>query len=146
MKTPHLAPLSRQAIVLLKLIQRLCREGQELVFPSDHNYCKPMSQNTLNKALRVIGYDTQKDVRDHGFRIMACSVLVESGLWSSDAVERQMSHQERKRVRAAYIHKAQHLEERREMMRWWADYLDANRHYYVVPMGLGGKQHGPLMP
>ena len=139
MKTPHLVPLSRQAIVLLKLIQRLCREGQELVFPSDHNYRKPMSENTINKALRVMGYDTQKDVCGHGFRTMACSALVESGLWSSDAVERQMSHQERKRVRAAYIHKAQHLEERREMMQWWADYLDANRHQHVVPYGFGRK-------
>ena len=62
------------------------------------------------------------------------------GLWSSDAVERQMSHQERKRVRAAYIHKAQHLEERREMMQWWADYLDANRFRHVVPYGFKNRR------
>ena len=55
----------------------------------------------------------------------------------SDAVERQMSHQERKRVRATYIHKAQHLEERREMMQWWADYLDANREKGVGPFDFG---------
>ncbi|MCZ5116619.1 hypothetical protein O6A27_05415 [Escherichia coli] len=53
--------------------------------------------------------------------------MIESGLWSRDAVERQMSHQERNGVRAAYIHKAEHLEERRLMLQWWADFLDANR-------------------
>lgn len=116
MRSPHLVPLSHQAIELLHEVRQHCRPGTELVFPGDHNYRKPMSENTINKALRVMGYDTQKDVCGHGFRTMACSALVESGLWSSDAVERQMSHQERKRVRAAYIHKAQHLEERREMM------------------------------
>lgn len=135
MHSPHLVPLSHQAIELLHEVRQHCRPGAELVFPGDHNYRKPMSENTINKALRVMGYDTQKDVCGHGFRTMACSALVESGLWSSDAVERQMSHQERKRVRAAYIHKAQHLEERREMMQWWADYLDANRFRHVVPYG-----------
>ena len=144
MHSPHLVPLSRQAIELLHEVQQHCRPGTELVFPGDHNYRKPMSENTINKALRVMGYDTQKDVCGHGFRTMACSALVESGLWSSDAVERQMSHQERKRVRAAYIHKAQHLEERREMMQWWADYLDANRFRHVVPYGFKKSPGGAL--
>lgn len=144
MHSPHLVPLSRQAIELLHEVRQHCRPGTELVFPGDHNYRKPMSENTINKALRVMGYDTQKDVCGHGFRTMACSALVESGLWSSDAVERQMSHQERKRVRAAYIHKAQHLEERREMMQWWADYLDANRFRHVVPYGFKKSPGGAL--
>ncbi|MCW9404223.1 integrase arm-type DNA-binding domain-containing protein [Klebsiella variicola] len=142
--SPHLVPLSRQAIELLHEARQHCRPGTELVFPGDHNCRKPMSENTINKALRVMGYDTQKDVCGHGFRTMACSALVESGLWSSDAVERQMSHQERKRVRAAYIHKAQHLEERREMMQWWADYLDANRFRHVVPYGFKKSPGGTL--
>ncbi|MNZ84863.1 putative prophage CPS-53 integrase [compost metagenome] len=64
---------------------------------------------------------------------MACSALVESGLWSKDAVERQMSHQERNSVRAAYIHKAEYIEERRLMVQWWADYLDANREKHITP-------------
>ncbi|MHA2986044.1 tyrosine-type recombinase/integrase [Klebsiella pneumoniae] len=144
MRSPHLVPLSHQAIELLHEVRQHCRPGTELVFPGDHNYRKPMSENTINKALRVMGYDTQKDVCGHGFRTMACSALVESGLWSSDAVERQMSHQERKRVRAAYIHKAQHLEERREMMQWWADYLDANRFRHVVPYGFKKSPGGTL--
>ncbi len=59
--------------------------------------------------------------------------LVESGLWSNDAVERQMSHQERNAVRAAYIYKAEHLDECRLMVQWWADYLDANREKFVSP-------------
>lgn len=144
MRSPHLVPLSHQAIELLREVRQHCRPGTELVFPGDHNYRKPMSENTINKALRVMGYDTQKDVCGHGFRTMACSALVESGQWSSDAVERQMSHQERKRVRAAYIHKAQHLEERREMMQWWADYLDANRFRHVVPYGFKKSPGGAL--
>jgi len=144
MHSPHLVPLSRQAIELLHGVRQHCRPGTELVFPGDHNYRKPMSENTINKALRVMGYDTQKDVCGHGFRTMACSALVESGLWSSDAVERQMSHQERKRVRAAYIHKAQHLEERREMMQLWADYLDANWFRHVVPYGFKKPPGGAL--
>lgn len=78
-----------------------------------------------------MGYDTQNDICGHGFRTMACSALNESGLWSRDAVERQMSHQERNGVRAAYIHKAEHLEARKQMMQWWGDYLDANKMEYV---------------
>lgn len=64
---------------------------------------------------------------------MACSALIESGLWSRDAVERQMSHQERSSVRAAYIHKAEHLDERRLMLQWWADFLDANSNSMIRP-------------
>ena len=92
-----------------------------------------MSENAVNKALRSIGYDTQTEVCGHGFRAMACRALVESGLWSRDAVERQMSHQERNGVRAAYIHKAEHMEERRLMVQWWADYLDMNSERYITP-------------
>ncbi|HEJ7008122.1 TPA: integrase arm-type DNA-binding domain-containing protein [Serratia marcescens] len=126
MRTPHLVPLSRQVMVLLKQIQGISGE-HELIFTGDHNPWKPMSENTVNNALRLMGYDTKVDVCGHGFRAMACSSLIESGLWSRDAVERQMSHQERNGVRAAYIHKAEHLEERRLMLQWWADFLDANK-------------------
>lgn len=115
MRTPHLVPLSRQALALLKQIRGLTRR-YPLVFPGDHYHYKPMSENAVNAALRRMGYDTQVDVCGHGFRTMACSALVESGLWSKDAVERQMSHQERNAVRAAYIYKAEHLDERRLMV------------------------------
>lgn len=126
MRTPHLVPLSRQALVILKQVHRLSGE-RDFVFIGDHDSRKPMSENTVNKALRVMGFDTKVEVCGHGFRTMACSSLIESGLWSRDAVERQMSHMERNSVRAAYIHKAEHLDERRLMLQWWADYLDANR-------------------
>lgn len=113
--------------------------NRELIFVGDHDPRKPLSENTVNKALRVMGYDTKTEVCGHGFRAMACSSLKEeSGLWSRDAVERQMSHQERSSVRAAYIHKAEHLGERRLMLQWWADFLDANRKAHVVPYKFRG--------
>lgn len=136
MRTPHLVPLSRQAIEILKQIHQFSG-NHELIFIGDHNPRKPMSENTVNNALRVMGYDTKTEVCGHGFRTMACSSLIESGLWSKDAVERQMSHQERNSVRAAYIHKAEHIEERRLMVQWWADYLDANREGHVGAFGFG---------
>ncbi|MFP1821022.1 tyrosine-type recombinase/integrase [Lonsdalea quercina] len=132
MRTPHIVPLSRQAIDILKQIQAISGH-LELVFPGNHNSYKPMCENTVNKALRLMGYDTKTDVCGHGFRAMACSALMESERWSQDAVERQMSHQERNSVRAAYIHKATHLEAREAMMQWWSDYLDACRENYVPP-------------
>jgi integrase len=132
MRTPHLVPLSRQALDILKQVHKISG-SRDFVFVGDHNPRKPMSENTVNKALRVMGYDTKVEVCGHGFRTMACSSLIESGLWSRDAVERQMSHMERSSVRAAYIHKAEHLDERRLMLQWWADYLDANREKGVSP-------------
>lgn len=105
----------------------------ELIFIGDLDPRKPMSENTVNSALRVMGYDTKVEVCGHGFRTMACSSLIESGLWPKDAVERQMSHMERNSVRAAYIHKAEHLDERKLMLQWWADFLDANREKGITP-------------
>lgn len=84
-------------------------------------------------ALRTMGYDTKVDICGHGFRAMACSALVESGLWSETAIERQMSHKERNNVRAAYTHKAEFLEERRMIMTWWSRFLEANREEHVTP-------------
>lgn len=132
MRTPHLVPLSERAVSVLRRIQSWTG-NHELVFTGDHNPKRAMSENTVNKALRTMGYDTKIEICGHGFRTMACSALIESGLWSKDAVERQMSHQERNSVRAAYIHKAEHLDERRLMMQWWADFLDANRKKAVSP-------------
>lgn len=132
MRTPHIVPLSRQAVVILKQIQDISGH-LELVFPGDHNPYKPMSENTINRALRLMGYDTKLDICGHGFRAIACSALVESELWSHDAVERQMSHQERNSVRAAYIHKAEHLHARKAMMQWWSDYLDSCHSAYIPP-------------
>ncbi|EOF5434785.1 tyrosine-type recombinase/integrase [Salmonella enterica] len=132
MKTQHIVPLSDQAITVLKQVEALSGH-LVFIFPGEYDQDKCMSDNTINKALRVMGYDTQSEVCGHGFRAMACSVLSESGLWSKEAIEKQMSHQERNSVRAAYIHKAEYLEERIAMMQWWADYLDANSDGYISP-------------
>ncbi len=104
MRTTHLVPLSTQALAIFKADKTVDR-ADDLIFIGDHDSHKPMSENTVNSALRVMGYDTKVEVCGHGFRTMACSSLVESGLWSRDAVERQMSHMARNSVRAAYIHK-----------------------------------------
>lgn len=90
----------------------------ELIFPGDRDPDRPMSENTIIRVLRLMGYDIKTEVCGHGFRTMACSALMESGMWSQDVVERQMSHQERNSVRAAYIHKAEHLDARKLMMQW----------------------------
>ena len=128
----HLVPLSPQALALLEQIHALTGSF-ELVFTGDFKPWKPMSENTVNKALRAMGYDTKRDICGHGFRSMACSALIESGLWSETAIERQMSHKERNNVRAAYIHKAEFIEERRMIMNWWSRYLEANREEHVTP-------------
>lgn len=134
MHTPHVVPLPRQALAVLSDLQPLTGES-EFVFAGDHNPNKPMSENTINKALRLMGYDTEQDICGHGFRAMACSALNESGRWPVDVIERQMSHQERNGVRAAYIHKAEYLTQRSKMMQWWADFLDAQRSgRYVEPV------------
>jgi integrase len=125
MKEEHIVPLSRQALVLLEKLRTLSGENKRL-FPGDHDPDKVMSENTVNNALRAMGYDTKTEVCGHGFRTMARGALGESGLWSDDAIERQLSHSERNNVRAAYIHTSEHLDERRLMIQWWADYLDAN--------------------
>jgi len=132
MKSAHLVPLSHQSITLLQEISLYSGES-EFVFPGDHNPHKPMCENALNKALRNMGYNTRTEICGHGFRTLACSALMESGRWPQDAVERQMSHQERNSVRAAYIHKAEYLDARKAMMQWWSDYLDMNRENYTAP-------------
>lgn len=130
----------------LKQLQELTgAEKNDLVFPGTRNYWRPISENMINKALRVMGYGTD-ELCGHGFRTMACGALIQSGLWQEDAVERQMSHKERNSVRLAYSHAAEFLQERRLMMQWWADYLDANRLEHVTPFDyahteLGAEEH-----
>ena len=83
-----------------------------------------MSENTINGALRRLGYTTD-EFTGHGFRSMASTILNENS-WNQDAIERQLAHVEGNSVRAAYNY-AEHLEESRRMMQWWADYLDTLR-------------------
>ena len=119
MKRDHIVPLSMQAIKILEEIQPLTGSGR-YVFPSLRASTRPMSENTINGALRRLGY-TKEEMTGHGFRSMASTLLNENG-WSADAIERQLAHVEGNSVRAAYNY-ADYLDERRRMMQWWADYL-----------------------
>ncbi|MCU7805900.1 MAG: integrase arm-type DNA-binding domain-containing protein [Candidatus Thiodiazotropha sp. (ex Lucinoma borealis)] len=121
MKTVHIVPLSTQAVAVLNEIKPLTCRGK-YVFPSVRSLKRPMSENTVNAALRRLGY-TKKEMTGHGFRSMASTILNEQG-WNKDAIERQLAHTERDLVRASYNY-AQHLPERVKMMQWWADYLDS---------------------
>jgi len=84
---------------------------------------RPISNNTLNAALRRLGY-SQDEATAHGFRATASTLLNESGKWHPDAIERQLAHVDGNDVRRAYA-RGQHWEERKQMMAWWADYLDS---------------------
>lgn len=120
MREAHIVPLSRQAVAILRELEPLTGRGQ-YVFPSVRTASRPMSENTLNAALRRLGY-TKEQMTAHGFRAMASTRLNEMG-WDADVIERQLAHAERNKVRAAY-NRAQYLTERRRMMQAWADYLD----------------------
>lgn len=131
MKAQHIVPLSRQALEVLKALRPLTGSGRYL-FPSERSAARPMSENTVNGALRRLGY-SKEQMTGHGFRSMASTLLNEQG-WNKDAIERQLAHAERNSVRAAYNF-AEFLPERRRMMQRWADYLDAQRESgKVVPL------------
>ena len=123
MKQAHIVPLSRQALSLLEDIYQLTGRGR-YVFPSIRTNLRPISNNTINVALRRLGYD-KETMCAHGFRAMASTLLHELG-FNSDYIERQLAHKEGNAIKAAYNH-ARHLPERFEMMQAWADYLDGLR-------------------
>lgn len=121
MREQHIVPLSSQALAILKELQPITGKGR-YVFPGARTNGRPMSENTVNAALRRLGYASD-EMTGHGFRSMASTLLNEQG-WHRDAIERQLAHAERNAVRAAYNY-AEHLPERRRMMQAWANYLDA---------------------
>ena len=123
-RVEHVVPLSRQAVALLREVQGLTGDGR-FVFPSIRTPARPMSENTVNGALRRLGY-TNDEMTAHGFRAMASTLLNESGKWSSDAIERALAHKDKDIVRAAY-HRGTHWAERVEMAQWWSDHLDTLR-------------------
>lgn len=116
----HIVPLSNQTLEILSDLKPLTGPDGYL-FPSIRTDSKPMSDNTINAALRRMGY-TKTEMTGHGFRSMASTLLNEQG-WHHDAIERQLAHTEKNSVRAAYNY-AEHLPERRKMMQAWSDYLD----------------------
>lgn len=124
MKAAHLVPLSPQAVTVLRDLQPLTGSGR-YVFPGLRTASRPMSENTVTAALRRLGYSGD-EMTAHGFRSMAATRLNEMG-WNADAIERQLAHAESNKVREAYTHAAQYLDERKRMMTAWADYLDGLR-------------------
>ena len=123
MKEQHIVPLARQAVALLRELQPFTGRGRYL-FPSLRTTARPISENTLNAALRRLGY-SKEEMTAHGFRSTASTLLNETG-FPPDIIELQLAHAERNKVRAAY-NRAQRLNERRDMMQRWADYLDQLR-------------------
>ncbi|GGA00838.1 tyrosine-type recombinase/integrase [Dyella caseinilytica] len=124
MKADHLVPLSAQAIAILRDLHPLTGHGR-YVFPSLRGASRQMSENTVNIALRGLGYDGDT-MTGHGFRAMASSRLNEMG-WDERAIERQLAHAEPNEVKGAYNYAAKYLEDRKRMMQAWADYLDGLR-------------------
>lgn len=123
MREEHVVPLATQAVDILRELQPLTGRGKYL-FPSLRSPKEPMSENTVNAALRRLGFD-KDTMTGHGFRALASTRLNELG-WKPDVIERQLAHAERNKVRAAY-NRAHYMAERKEMMQAWADYLDALR-------------------
>jgi integrase len=123
MRRSHRVPLPSQAGALLSAL-RLVSEG-DFLFPGVRSRLRPISDGTLNAALRRLGY-TKDEATGHGFRATASSLLNESGKWHPDAIERQLAHVEGNSVRAVYA-RGEHWDERATMMQWWADYLDRLR-------------------
>jgi len=124
MRREHTVPLSTQAVAILKDAQKITGSGR-LVFPSVRTPLRPMSENTLNAALRRLGYSND-EMTSHGFRSTASTLLNESGKWTSDAIERALAHTDADSVRGAY-HRGAHWAERVLMAQWWSDYLDTLR-------------------
>lgn len=129
MKEAHLVPLSSQAVEILKELQPLTGSSRFL-FPSARSFSRPMSENTVNAALRRMGY-TKDVMTGHGFRAMARTILDEVLLQRPELIEHQLAHAVRDPLGRAYNRTA-HLTERRVMMQKWADYLDGLREGAVV--------------
>ena len=125
MRRVHRVPLSRQALAILQELKPMTGYSRWL-FPSIKSAMKPISENTLNGALRRLGYSSD-EMTAHGFRAMAATRLNEIGRWSPDAIERQLAHEEQNATRRAYTHGAEYWFERVAMMQAWADYLDELR-------------------
>jgi integrase len=125
MDSPHIVPLSKQALVVLYDLKKGSDPVSRFMFPVLGSKDGVMSKNTINKALRTLGYSSEV-MTGHGFRSMASTLLNEQQCWHPDAIERQLAHSPRNKVRAAYNY-AEHLPERRRMMQAWADHLDELR-------------------
>jgi integrase len=129
MRTPHIVPLSLQAVTLLRSLHTLTGH-RELLFPGERKHSKPMSNNTILKALEIMGYKHR--MTGHGFRGIASTILHEQG-FDHAHIELQLAHQERNAVSASYNH-ATYLPQRGKMMQAWSNYLDSCIAGNVVPL------------
>lgn len=136
MRRPHRVPLSRQALEIMEELWELTGDGKYL-FPCIRTNKRPMSENTVNAALRRLGYD-KTEMTGHGFRAMASTMLNEMGKWHPDAIERQLGHVENDDVRRAYA-RGEHWRERVAMMQYWSDYLDKLRTGGKIVIGKFGR-------
>jgi len=136
MRRAHTVPLSRQALDILATIGHDA-DYSSYLFPSLRSVKRPMSENTINAALRRLGY-AQDEMTGHGFRAMAATLLNEMGLWHPDAIERQLAHCDNNAVRRAYT-RGEYWEERVRMMQHWSDHLDFLRDGAKVIKGKFGK-------
>lgn len=130
MRRPHRVPLSQQVLTKLKALRPISGDSKFL-FPSIRSSDRPITDNTLNAALRRLGYDKEQ-MTAHGFRAMASTLLNEMGIWNPDAIERQLAHVESNDVRRAYA-RGEHWDERIKMMQVWSDYLDHLQHGTKAP-------------
>jgi integrase len=124
MRRVHSIPLSAQALEIIASIETDASFSTYL-FPSLRSTRRPMSENTINAALRRLGY-AQDEMTGHGFRAMAATLLNEMGLWNADAIERQLAHADNNAVRRAYA-RGEYWDERVRMMQHWSDHLDQLR-------------------
>ena len=129
MRRPHRVPLAARAVAILRELHAITGQGRFL-FPSVRSATRCMSENTINAALRRMGY-SKEAMCGHGFRSAACSMLNESGLWNADAIERQLAHVDADSVRKAYA-RADFWDERVRIMTWWAERCEEMRRGGVV--------------
>ncbi|HEY0597410.1 site-specific integrase, partial [Sphingopyxis sp.] len=124
MRRPHRVPLSSQVIDYFEALYDLTGSGK-YCFPSFRTTRRPMSENTVNAALRVLGFGPE-EMTAHGFRAMAATLLNESARFNPDAIERQLAHMENNGVRRAYT-RGEYWNERAQMMQFWSDHLETLR-------------------
>ena len=129
MKMPHIVPLSDQAIDVLRTLQTITGH-RELLFPGERDHSRPISNNTILKALEIMGYKHQ--MTGHGFRGIASTALHEHGFVHAH-IEAQLAHAERISVSAAYNH-AVYLPQRAAMMAWWGNYIESVAKGNVLPL------------
>lgn len=131
MNIGHIVPLTKQTIKLINELEPITGR-YDLLFPGERRATQPMSENTLLFMLYRMGYKGK--ATPHGFRATASSILHEQK-FNSDAIERQLSHIERNKVKGAYNYNAEFMKERKEIMEWWSEYLDKIEKEKIVVAG-----------